>query len=207
VERLGRTQNEGARMKRIFVISCIILALFFKSNPVYATSIISTAPTAGSILNLSPSAVSIKANSDLVEGANTVEVISPDGIRVDDGAIQIQGSVILVGLKPLKSSGTYTVSYTLMAVDQESTSGTFTFIYNSPGEVLLPTSSPKPSESEDPLASNNPNRLTDLFVVGLMVFAFIVLVFLSRYAKQTFNTPNKPKTTKKSSESSKKFLK
>ena len=194
-------------MKRIFAISCLILTSFFISNPAHATSIISTSPTAGSILNLSPSAVSIKANADLVEGANTVEVISPDGIRVDDGAIQIQGSVILVGLKPLKNSGTYTVSYTLMAVDQESTSGTFTFIFNSPGEVSIPTSSPTPSESEDPLASNNPNRLTDLFVVGLMVFAFIVLVFLSRYAKQTFNTPKKPKTTKKSSGSSKKFLK
>jgi hypothetical protein len=40
-----------------------------------------------------------------------------------------------------------------------------------------------------------------------MVFAFIVLVFLSRYAKQTFNTPSKPKTPRKNSSSSKKFLK
>jgi methionine-rich copper-binding protein CopC len=175
------------------------------TSPVFATSIITTSPTAGSILNLSPSAISIKANADLVEGANTVEVISPEGIRVDDGAIQIQGQVILVGLKPLQTSGTYTVSYTLMAIDEESTSGTFTFIYNAPDEVSLPT--PTPTASEDPLASNNPNRLTDLFVIGLMVFAFIVLVFLSRYAKQTFNTPSKPKTPRKNSSSSKKFLK
>lgn len=192
-------------MKRALQILSLLIASFFISSPVYATSIISTSPTAGSILNLSPSAVSIKANADLVEGANTVEVISPAGTRVDDGAIQIQGSVILVGLKPLQSSGTYTVSYTLMAVDQESTSGTFTFIYNLPDEVSLPT--PTPSESQDPLASNNPNRLTDLFVVALMIFAFVVLIFLSRYARQTFNTPSKPKTTRKSSGSSKKFLK
>ena len=194
-------------MKRKMQIISLIVASMFILNPAYATSIISTSPTAGSILNLSPTAISIKANADLVDGANTVEVISPSGTRVDDGAIQIQGSVILVGLKPLQNSGTYTVAYTLMAVDQESTSGTFTFIFNSPGEVSIPTSSPTPSESEDPLASNNPNRLTDLFVVGLMVFAFIVLVFLSRYAKQTFNTPKKPKTTKKTSGGSKKFLK
>jgi len=92
-----------------------------------------------------------------------------------------------------------------MAIDEESTSGTFTFIYNAPDEVSLAT--PTPTVSEDPLASNNPNRLTDLFVIGLMVFAFVVLVFLSRYAKQTFNTPSKPKTPRKSSSSSKKFLK
>jgi hypothetical protein len=40
-----------------------------------------------------------------------------------------------------------------------------------------------------------------------MVFAFIVLVFLSRYAKQTFKTPSKPKTQRKNSSTSKKFLK
>jgi methionine-rich copper-binding protein CopC len=190
--------------RSIQIISLSIISLL-GTSPAFATSIITTSPTAGSILNLSPSAVSIKANADLVEGANTVEVISPEGIRVDDGAIQIQGQVILVGLKPLQTSGTYTVSYTLMAIDEESTSGTFTFIYNAPDEVSLPT--PTPTVSEDPLASNNPNRLTDLFVIGLMVFAFIVLVFLSRYAKQTFNTPSKPKTSRKNSSSSKKFLK
>lgn len=192
-------------MKRLIQIISLSIISLLGTSPVFATSIITTSPTAGSILNLSPSAVSIKANADLVEGANTVEVISPKGIRVDDGAIQIQGQVILVGLKPLQTSGTYTVSYTLMAIDEESTSGTFTFIYNAPDEVSLPT--PTPTVSEDPLASNNPNRLTDLFVIGLMVFAFVVLVFLSRYAKQTFKTPSKPKTPRKNSSSSKKFLK
>ena len=192
-------------MKRLIQIISLAIISLLGTSPSFATSIITTSPTAGSILNLSPSAISIKANSDLVEGANTVEVISPEGIRVDDGAIQIQGQVILVGLKPLQTSGTYTVSYTLMAIDEESTSGTFTFIYNAPDEVSLPT--PTPTVSEDPLASNNPNRLTDLFVIGLMIFAFIVLVFLSRYAKQTFNTPSKPKTPRKNSSSSKKFLK
>ena len=192
-------------MKRLIQIISLAIISLLGASSAFATSIITTSPTAGSILNLSPSAISIKANADLVEGANTVEVISPEGIRVDDGAIQIQGQVILVGLKPLQTSGTYTVSYTLMAIDEESTSGTFTFIYNAPDEVSLPT--PTPTVSEDPLASNNPNRLTDLFVIGLMVFAFIVLVFLSRYAKQTFNTPSKPKTPRKSSSSSKKFLK
>ena len=192
-------------MKRLIQIISLAIISLLGTSPSFATSIITTSPTAGSILNLSPSAISIKANADLVEGANTVEVISPEGIRVDDGAIQIQGQVILVGLKPLQTSGTYTVSYTLMAIDEESTSGTFTFIYNAPDEVSLPT--PTPTVSEDPLASNNPNRLTDLFVIGLMIFAFIVLVFLSRYAKQTFNTPSKPKTPRKNTSSSKKFLK
>lgn len=179
--------------------------VFLGTNIAAATSIVSTSPTAGSILSISPSAVSIKANSDLVEGANSIEVTNPSGVRVDDGSVQVQGSVLLVGLKPLETSGTYTVSYSLMVIDEESASGTFTFIYNSPGEVTMAT--PEPTTSEDPLLTNNPNRLTDLFVVALLIFAFIVLVFLSRYAKQTFNTPSKPKVQRRNPSTSKKFLK
>jgi methionine-rich copper-binding protein CopC len=192
-------------MKRLIQVISMFMFAFLGTNSALATSIVSTSPTAGSILSVSPSAVSIKANSDLVEGANSIEVTNPAGVRVDDGSIQVQGSVLLVGLKPLETSGTYTVSYTLMVVDEESSSGTFTFIYNAPGEMTLAT--PEPAASEDPLSTNNPNRLTDLFVVGLMVFAFIVLVFLSRYAKQTFNTPSKPKVQRKNPSTSKKFLK
>ncbi len=192
-------------MKRLVQVISLSMFVFFGTNIAAATSIVSTSPTAGSILSVSPSAVSIKANSDLVEGANSIEVTNPSGVRVDDGSIQVQGSVLLVGLKPLETSGTYTVSYTLMVIDEESASGTFTFIYNSPGEVTLAT--PEPTTSEDPLSTNNPNRLTDLFVVGLLIFAFIVLVFLSRYAKQTFNTPSKPKVQRKNPSTSKKFLK
>ncbi len=192
-------------MKRLVQVISLSMFVFLGTNIAAATSIVSTSPTAGSILSISPSAVSIKANSDLVEGANSIEVTNPSGVRVDDGSVQVQGSVLLVGLKPLETSGTYTVSYSLMVIDEESTSGTFTFIYNSPGEVTMAT--PEPTISEDPLSTNNPNRLTDLFVVGLLIFAFIVLVFLSRYAKQTFNTPSKPKVQRKNPSTSKKFLK
>jgi len=192
-------------MKRLVQVISLSMFVFLGTNIAAATSIVSTSPTAGSILSISPSAVSIKANSDLVEGANSIEVTNPSGVRVDDGSVQVQGSVLLVGLKPLETSGTYTVSYSLMVIDEESASGTFTFIYNSPGEVTMAT--PEPTVSEDPLSTNNPNRLTDLFVVALLIFAFIVLVFLSRYAKQTFNTPSKPKVQRKNPSTSKKFLK
>jgi hypothetical protein len=66
---------------------------------------------------------------------------------------------------------------------------------------------PTPAPTKEVLINNSPNRLTDLFVVGLMIFAFIILVFLSRYAKQTFNTPAKPRRVKKASSTSKKFIK
>jgi methionine-rich copper-binding protein CopC len=169
----------------------------------WATSIVSTSPTAGSVLSISPTAVTIKANADLLDGANEITVSDSKGIRVDDGSIQIQGSVLMVGVKPLTISGLYTVAYTLMAIDQPPITGTFTFLYNAPAEIALPT----PTPSEEEVLTNSPNRMTDLFVIGLMIFAFIMLIFLSRYAKQTLKTPARPRKVKKSSSTSKKFLK
>jgi methionine-rich copper-binding protein CopC len=169
----------------------------------WATSIVSTSPTAGAVLSISPTAVTIKANADLLDGANEITVSDSKGIRVDDGSIQIQGSVLMVGVKPLTISGLYTVAYTLMAIDQPPLTGTFTFLYNAPAEMALPT--PIPSEEE--VLTNSPNRMTDLFVIGLMIFAFIMLIFLSRYAKQTLKTPARPRKVKKNSSTSKKFQK
>jgi len=155
------------------------------------------------VLSISPTAVTIKANDDLLDGANEITVSDSKGVRVDDGSIQIQGSVLMVGVKPLTTSGLYTVAYTLMAVDQPPITGTFTFLYNAPAEMALPT----PTPSEEEVLTNSPNRITDLFVIALMIFAFIMLIFLSRYAKQTLKAPSRPRKVKKSSSTSKKFLK
>jgi len=155
------------------------------------------------VLSISPTAVTIKANADLLDGANEITVSDSKGVRVDDGSIQIQGSVLMVGVKPLTISGLYTVAYTLMAVDQPPVTGTFTFLYNAPAEMALPT----PTPSEEEVLTNSPNRITDLFVIALMIFAFIMLIFLSRYAKQTLKAPSRPRKVKKSSSTSKKFLK
>jgi len=109
----------------------------------------------------------------------------------------------MVGIKPLTNSGLYTVAYTLMAIDQPPIVGTFTFLYNSPAEMILPT--PTPTDTQ--VVTSTPNRTTDIFVISLMIFAFVMLVFLSRYAKKTFNSPSGSRKRVKSASASKKFIK
>ena len=113
--------------RRLQIFFALFIALSSTSSA-FATSIVSTSPTAGSILNISPTAITIKASADLAEGANELTVTDPAGVRVDDGSIQIQGAVLMVGLKPLVVSGLYTVSYTLMAINDSPISSTFTFL-------------------------------------------------------------------------------
>ncbi|MBM3699010.1 MAG: copper resistance protein CopC [Actinobacteria bacterium] len=191
-------------MKRYLqiVLTALLLGITFPSN-VWATSIVTTSPTAGSVLSIAPTAVTIKASADLATGANEMTVTDAKGVRVDDGSLQVQGAVLMVGLKPLTTSGLYTVAYTLMAIDQPPMTGSFTFLYNAPGEIAVATPAPATEE----VLTKSPNRITDFFVIGLMVFAFLTLIFLSRYARKTFKTPAKSRQPKKNSSSSKKIVK
>ena len=191
-------------MKHASHLLTLIFLTFISISPAFATSVVNTSPTAGSVLSVSPTAITVKANANLLAGANNLTVSDPTGARVDDGSVQIQGAVLMVGLKPLINSGLYTVNYTLVAIDDAPINGSFTFLYNAPDEMALPT----PSPTDTALAtSTNANHVTDIFVIALMVFAFVLLIFLSRYAKQTFNTPTKPRKASKRPSTSKKFIK
>jgi len=192
-------------MRRLIAVFLTLTCFLFTPSTAYATSIVSTSPTAGSILSISPTAITIKANADLLDGANEISVTDAKGVRVDDGSIQIRGAVLMVGIKPLTDSGLYTVAYTLMAIDQPPIVGTFTFLYNSPAEMILPT--PTPTDTQ--VVTSTPNRTTDIFVISLMVFAFVMLLFLSRYAKKTFNSPSgsRKRVKSASASASKKFIK
>ena len=191
-------------MKRSIQLATALFLTLVSIYPANATSVVNTSPTAGSVLSVAPTAITVKANANLLADANDLTVSDPNGVRVDDGSVQIQGAVLMVGLKPLKSSGLYTVSYTLMAIDEAPITGSFTFLYNAPDELALPTPSPTDTSIS---VSTNANHVTDIFVIGLMVFAFVLLIFLSRFAKQTFNTSTKSSRRTRQKSTSKKISK
>lgn len=190
-------------MKRGFQILTALIISIISTAPAFSTSIVSTSPTAGSVLSVAPTAVTIKASAELADVANEITVTDPNGVRVDDGSIQIQGQVLMVGLKPLTISGLYTVSYTILAIADSPTISSFTFLYNAPAEMTVAT----PSPSQSTISTPTVNRTTDIFVIALLIFAFIVLIFLSRYAKQTFKAPVKARKPQIRKSGSKKFLK
>jgi copper resistance protein C len=178
----------------IWLNSLILLTLtttFFVA-PANATSLVSSSPVGGSVLSLAPTAVTITANTDLTDGANEVTVLDPLGVRVDDGALQMQGAILTVGVKPLTATGVYTVNYTMMAVGEESLTGSFTFLFNAPAVIAEPTPSLS-NPAEQPSDSASVNRTSDLLVIALLIFAIFILVLMVKYAKQTFKGSPTPK--------------
>lgn len=195
-------------MKKMAILlnSLTLLALttaFFVA-PAHATSLISSSPVGGSVLSLAPTAVTITANTDLTDGANEVTVLDPLGVRVDDGSLQMQGAILTLGVKPLTATGIYTVNYTMMAIGEESLTGSFTFLFNAPAVIAEPTPSLS-TPPEQPSESGSINRTSDLLVVALLIFAIFILILMFKYAKQTFKGSSTPrvKTIKKSGRSRK----
>jgi methionine-rich copper-binding protein CopC len=179
-------------MKKVAVLLISLTFAAISASPALATSLVSSSPVGGSVLSVAPTAVTIIANADLTDGANDLSVLDPTGKRVDDGSVQMQGATLTVGVKPLTTTGVYTVNYTIMSVGESPITSSFTFLFNAPTVISEPT----PGTSETPNTSQSVNRTSDLLVIALLVFAFFILVLMSRYAKETFNSKAPAKAKK-----------
>lgn len=165
----------------IAILSFFILSI---ANPAQANSLVTTTPISGSTLGTAPSAVSITAQVALIDSGNSITVTAPDGTRVDDGVLTIDGVNAIIGLKTLTLSGMYTVSYSLLADNDVPLAGTFTFNFMAPTVISSP--SPRSSSSSAPISATTNSSVTSIFVIVLLFLAFLVLVGLSLYARKIF---------------------
>jgi hypothetical protein len=137
----------------------------------------------GATLTVAPSAVSVTGQVPLIDDGNLMEVTDPQGKRVDDGVLAIDGASAVIGLKTLTVSGVYTVTYALFADNDIPLEGSFRFTFAAPSEITTPQ--PIPVEST-PAKAEGSNWGTNAFVIGLLVLAFFVLVLLSLYARKIY---------------------
>ena len=188
-------------MKKVAALLISLIIGTLSAGPALATSLVSSSPVGGAVLSVAPTAVTITANADLTDGANDLTVLDPTGKRVDDGSVQMQGATLTVGIKPLTATGVYTVNYTIMAVGESPITSSLTFLFNAPSVISEPT----PGTTDAPKTSQSINRTSDFLVIALLIFACFVLVLMSRYAKQTFNSnkPAKPRKVLKPTKSKK----
>lgn len=163
------------------------ISLGFGSNS-WANNIVATSPVIGTKLATAPNAVSVTAQTSLLDQGNSLAVTDPNGSQVDDGSLTISDTTAVVGLKPLTVSGVYTVSYTLLSATDVPLVGTFTFMYSAPATITTPIASPIPQPASSSTAStpsvhpatNSSATVVVLILVGL---AFLIILFLLWYAR------------------------
>ena len=168
-------------MKKVSVITIIIGTIFFSSATAFANTLVATSPLSSATLQSAPSAVTITTEKPLMDTGSEVSVTDPTGVRVDDGALTIDGANVVVGLKPLVKTGIYTVNYSLFAENDEPLIGKFTFNFAEP--TVVATVAPVPTKSPTPSGNN---LGTTIFVLGLLAAAIVVTIALSLYARKLY---------------------
>ena len=168
-------------MKRIAALIGAIGISVFMTGPAWANSLVATSPIAGATLKVAPSAVTISVEVTPMDMGNEITVTDPAGRRVDDGTLAVAGNDIIVGMKPITESGTYKVSYNIISEMDVPLVGSFNFIFSTPS-----ISTPEEVIPSTPAKVEGSDFGTNLFVIGLLVVSFAVLVTLALYARKIF---------------------
>ena len=172
----------GLTVKRIAALVGVIGLTFFIASPAFANSLVATSPIAGATLKVAPSAVTISVEITPMDMGNEVTVTDPAGRRVDDGTLTVAGNDIIIGMKPIKDSGVYKVSYNIISEMDVPLEGSFIFNFSTPT-----ISVPQEVIPSTPAKVEGSDFATNLFVIGLLVTSLIVLIALALYARKIFN--------------------
>jgi methionine-rich copper-binding protein CopC len=156
------------------------------TGPALANSLVATSPIAGATLKVAPSAVTITVEVMPMDMGNEITVTDPAGRRVDDGTLTVAGNEIIVGMKEITESGVYKVSYNIISEMDSPLDGSFIFKFSTPSISTPSTSTPEEVIPATPAKAEGSDFGTNLFVIGLLVVSFVVLVSLALYARKIF---------------------
>lgn len=169
-------------MKKLRRIVAVVFITLLSISSANANSLVNTSPISGSTLTVAPNSVSLSVQLPLSDLGNEISVTDPKGARVDDGALTINGTDAVIGLKNLVEPGFYTVKYSLITDNDIPLVGQFVFNFDAPTEIA----SPEPSSTKSIKNQSSSNFGTTIFVLFILFIAIIVLIFLSLYARKLF---------------------
>ncbi len=168
-------------MKRIAALIGAIGISVFMAAPALANSLVATSPIAGATIKVAPSAVTISVEITPMDMGNEITVTDPAGRRVDDGTLTVAGNDIVIGMKPITDAGSYKVSYNILSEMDVPLVGSFNFNFSA-----TTISTPEEVVPSTPAKVQGSDFGTNLFVIGLLVASFVVLVTLALYARKIF---------------------
>jgi hypothetical protein len=173
-----------------FGFTALLLTLYSASlgiGSAAAVEVVTTTPAIDGTVAVSPNFVSVTADQELLDFGNQLIVISPSNERVDDGLLTVSGATLSVGLLELNESGKYRVEYELLAAEESPLFGNFSFTFQAPPVVSEESPSPEPTtDGSNQNGTEIGSKTTDYIVIGLLVFAFFILMWLARFARNTF---------------------
>ena len=134
-------------------------------------------PAANAQLTTAPTKVTLSFEETPMSVGLGVVVTDPDEKQVMAGPPTVTGNDVVTKLVPLTASGTYTVSWRVVATDGHPTKGTFTFSV-APAAVIPAEPEASPSNSELLSVAQSPGADLTPWMVGGSVGLLVVIVIL-----------------------------
>ena len=119
------------RRSAVAVLGLLLAIVLLGAAPASAHStLVSTDPAQGSQVPVSPAAVTLTFSESVGIAQDSVQVLDPNGVRVDTGAARHRGSdasTVVVDLKPGLAKASYAVLWHVASADTHPVSGSFSF--------------------------------------------------------------------------------
>lgn len=121
----------------------VVLALLVPAGPAQAhAALVRTNPVQGSVLQAPPAEVVVTFSEHVTPVVNKIEVIGPEGKRVNTGTPSVDGNNLRIPVATNVSRGTFLVSYRVLSADSHPVGASFTYSYGAPSATA-----PTPGDS------------------------------------------------------------
>ncbi len=152
----------------------LVALLLAPATPASAHAVlVSTSPTASSVVSSAPSEVVLTFSEGVRQVPGKIRVIAPDGSRADRGEPTFNGAVVTIPVDPSGARGTYLVSYRVISADSHPVSGAFTYSVGAPS--TQPTDSGTDNRA-NPVVENAVKVLKGVGYLGLLLLVGPALV-------------------------------
>ncbi|SRR6266699_5381542 len=125
-----RRVGKGALLRAVPTLRLLPLLLALDIGAVHAHALLDHAdPRVGNTVKSPPRTVSLWFTQNLESTFSTIEVLDPNGARMNAGNASVDANDRKLLRVPLKAlpAGTYTVKWHVLSVDTHTTEGNFTF--------------------------------------------------------------------------------
>lgn len=177
--RARRTAFRGRAVRAALAVVLGLLGVAAGASPASAHAVlVSTSPAQDALLQEAPNQVVLTFTESVNPVAGKVQVIGPDGSRVDRDEARSSGEQLIIPLREITQRGTYLVTFRVISADSHPIGGAYSFSYLEVSPGGPPSAQAATGGSGAVLAALPVARWTGYVGLMLLVGAALVLALL-----------------------------
>jgi copper transport protein len=166
------------------VLVGLVALLAGPASPASAhAALVSSNPTANSVVASSPSQVVLTFTEGVAPVTDRVHVIAPGGGNADSGKPTTDGDKLIIPMKPGGPNGTYLVNYRIISTDSHPIGGAFSYSVGAPSPGG-PPAAVTTEQPQDPVIRTLFPVARWIGYVGLLLFVGAVLILALLWPKR-----------------------